>query len=265
VFASSTEEAVACFERERPQVTFLDINLPGSGDGLDLLDAFLKLEPDAYVVMMTSKGDFESVQRAKDAGAHGYILKPFNAQKLTEALLGYRRFCTSGRPAKRKAGYVPPLPVVGAAKPVVSATKEAATELKTILTNWHVVCVGQEHLGISGPLSELECRVSRFENGYAAWSFLEKNPADVLVIDAILPDLDGLYLAEQVAAMMRKKPGQTHVVMVFDNPGLVSEGRLKLAGVTDWLVKPVEPARLHELLSLQAARYRGSVQERYGK
>jgi DNA-binding NarL/FixJ family response regulator len=68
------EEAVAQFRVHRPDVTLMDLRLPGM-DGTDALIAIRADYPQARIMMLTtSEGDAE-IQRALRAGAAGYMLK----------------------------------------------------------------------------------------------------------------------------------------------------------------------------------------------
>jgi len=72
--ASNAEQALAEFRRHRPDVTLMDLRLPGT-NGTDTLIAIRGEFPDARVIMLTmSAGDAE-IQRALRAGAVAYLLK----------------------------------------------------------------------------------------------------------------------------------------------------------------------------------------------
>jgi len=72
--ASTGEEAIQLFRQLRPDVTLMDLRLPGS-NGIDALIAIRSEFPEARVVMLTTfEGDAE-VRRAMEAGARGYALK----------------------------------------------------------------------------------------------------------------------------------------------------------------------------------------------
>lgn len=90
--ASNGVEAIAEFRRHRPDVTLMDLRLPGA-DGTDILIAIRGEFPRARVVMLTtSEGDAE-IQRAMRAGASAYILKSMPM----EGLLGVIRSVHGGR------------------------------------------------------------------------------------------------------------------------------------------------------------------------
>lgn len=72
--AGNAEQAVAEFRRHRPDVTLMDLRLPGT-NGTDTLIAIRGEFPDARIIMLSmSDGDSE-IQRAMRAGASAYLLK----------------------------------------------------------------------------------------------------------------------------------------------------------------------------------------------
>jgi DNA-binding NarL/FixJ family response regulator len=72
--AADGREAVVRFREHRPDVTLMDLRLPGMS-GIDTLIAIRSEFPDARIVMLTTfEGDIE-IQRALQAGARGYLLK----------------------------------------------------------------------------------------------------------------------------------------------------------------------------------------------
>lgn len=72
--ASTGEEAVAHFRALRPDVTLLDIQMPGMG-GIEALTAIRGEFPDARVVVLTTYGGDVLAHRALEAGAYAYVLK----------------------------------------------------------------------------------------------------------------------------------------------------------------------------------------------
>lgn len=68
------EEAIALYERERPDVLLMDIQMPGTG-GLDAAERILAAYPDARIVFLTTFSDDEYIVRALRLGAKGYLIK----------------------------------------------------------------------------------------------------------------------------------------------------------------------------------------------
>jgi len=75
--ASNCEEALALMERETFPVVLCDVNMPG-GSGLDLVRDAARRFPETAVVMVSALDDPAIADAALEAGAYGYILKPFN-------------------------------------------------------------------------------------------------------------------------------------------------------------------------------------------
>jgi DNA-binding NarL/FixJ family response regulator len=73
-YAGNGVEAVAEFRRNQPDVTLMDLQLPGS-NGTDVLIAIRGEFPRARVVMLTTSDSDGEIQRAMRAGAAAYLLK----------------------------------------------------------------------------------------------------------------------------------------------------------------------------------------------
>ena len=72
--ASNAVEAMAEFRRHRPDITLMDLRLPGA-NGTDALIAIRGEFPQARIVMLTTSDGDAEIQGAMRAGASGYILK----------------------------------------------------------------------------------------------------------------------------------------------------------------------------------------------
>ena len=72
--ASNAVEAMAEFRRHRPDITLMDLRLPGT-NGTDAIIAIRGEFPQARIVMLTTSDGDAEIQRAMRAGASGYILK----------------------------------------------------------------------------------------------------------------------------------------------------------------------------------------------
>jgi DNA-binding NarL/FixJ family response regulator len=81
----SMEEALARIEREPPDVTLADINLPGI-DGIEGVRRLKVRYPALQVLMLTVYADNEHIFEAICAGASGYLLKDTPPTKLLEAI-----------------------------------------------------------------------------------------------------------------------------------------------------------------------------------
>ena len=72
--ASNGAEAVELFQKHRPDVTLMDLQLP-TMNGHEAIKAIRQIQPDARIVVLTMYYGDEDVYRAIAAGVMGYILK----------------------------------------------------------------------------------------------------------------------------------------------------------------------------------------------
>lgn len=72
--AASGEEAVELFQRHRPDVTLMDLQL-GALNGVETIRSIKQIQPDARIVVLTMYQGDEDIYRALDAGAMAYLLK----------------------------------------------------------------------------------------------------------------------------------------------------------------------------------------------
>jgi len=83
--ASNGREAIQQFRTLRPDVTLMDIQMPGV-DGIEALIAIRAEFPDARVVVLTTyKGDVQAM-RALKAGAQAYLLKGSLQKELLDTI-----------------------------------------------------------------------------------------------------------------------------------------------------------------------------------
>jgi DNA-binding NarL/FixJ family response regulator len=72
--AGNAEQAVAEFRRHRPDVTLMDLRLPGT-NGTDTLIALRAEFHDARIIMLSTSDSDGEIQRAMRSGAAAYLLK----------------------------------------------------------------------------------------------------------------------------------------------------------------------------------------------
>lgn len=87
ISACNAHEAVSDYLQHAPDVVFLDIGLPDV-DGFSVLDQIITVDPDAFVVMVSSHDDVQSINKALTAGAKGFVSKPFKKETLMNYIQG---------------------------------------------------------------------------------------------------------------------------------------------------------------------------------
>jgi AmiR/NasT family two-component response regulator len=81
--AGDGEEAVALAAQHKPDICIMDVKMPKL-DGISAAEKIRDLR--IPVVLVTAFSQKELVQRASEAGAMGYLVKPWNKSDLTPAI-----------------------------------------------------------------------------------------------------------------------------------------------------------------------------------
>jgi two-component system, NarL family, response regulator len=83
--AATAEETIAIHAKIKPEVTLLDLRMPGGG--IVALKSILSHQPDAKVLILTTSDLEEDIHRALSAGAYGYVLKTTASEDLSQAII----------------------------------------------------------------------------------------------------------------------------------------------------------------------------------
>jgi len=83
--ACNGREAVERFRFDRPDVTLMDLQMPGF-NGIEAIDCILGEFPDARIIVLTTYTGDVQVLRALKAGAWGYVLKEHVRRQLLETI-----------------------------------------------------------------------------------------------------------------------------------------------------------------------------------
>ncbi|MCC6145969.1 MAG: response regulator [Anaerolineaceae bacterium] len=86
-FGDARAPAKALMENNRPDILFVDINIPKTS-GIELLKYIRRQSAwkTLPIVMVTSESDEIMVEEAIRLGADGYVFKPVNFEELTNAI-----------------------------------------------------------------------------------------------------------------------------------------------------------------------------------
>ncbi|RIU94460.1 response regulator [Oceanobacillus picturae] len=84
--AENGQVAVDMYQEVKPDLVTMDITMPEM-NGVEALKEIKKLDADAKVIMCSAMGQQGMVVEAIQAGAKDFIVKPFTADRINEALL----------------------------------------------------------------------------------------------------------------------------------------------------------------------------------
>ena len=83
--AEGGQQAVELAKRERPDVILMDINMPGM-DGITATEIIANTVPGSPIIMMSVQGEQDYLRRSMLAGAREFLVKPFSADELVNAI-----------------------------------------------------------------------------------------------------------------------------------------------------------------------------------
>ena len=222
--------------RLRPQVVCLDYHLPGK-NGLALLKEISTDYPDIDVVFMTGSEDNEIEKQAADAGAAGFLRKPFGQKQIIDELqqisaLRQQAMATESTAGNAAAASVRKTTAAPGRKPprtavLVDDNSSIRLLLKGILVDYGLDVVGQA------------------ANGEEAIHAAEVHQPSVLFLDVNMPILSGLEALPRI----RAASPHTAVVMVTGNATRELVQQAAGLGACGYVVKPVRPAYVQNFLN----------------
>jgi two-component system chemotaxis response regulator CheY len=83
--AENGVEAIELYNENDPDVVMMDIVMP-IRDGIEATDEITDTDPGAKVIMCTSVGQEQKMKSAIQAGAEGYITKPFQKPSVLDEI-----------------------------------------------------------------------------------------------------------------------------------------------------------------------------------
>lgn len=83
--AGNGEEAIAAYQRERPALVLLDVNMPKMG-GIETLKQLKAIDSNCVVIMLTSVANRQTIEEALEHGAANYIRKDTPKEEIAKAL-----------------------------------------------------------------------------------------------------------------------------------------------------------------------------------
>lgn len=83
--AANGREALELYTSVKPDLVTMDITMPEM-DGITAVREIRKVDPNARIIMCTAMGQKNMVLEAVTAGAKDFIVKPFQPEKVLEAV-----------------------------------------------------------------------------------------------------------------------------------------------------------------------------------
>jgi len=169
------EEGISKIKKEKPDLVFLDLKLPGM-DGIEILKEIRTVDKDILVIVLTAYETVTTAVEAMKLGAYDYLSKPVNIEKIKTTIKNAIRTQTLIRDAvlrKKTTEKIDFDRIIGDSlqlKDVLDLVKKVAPHDITVLLR-----------GASGTGKELIARATHSSSGRADKPF-------VAIDCAILPD-----------------------------------------------------------------------------
>lgn len=221
--------------RHRPDVVCLDYNLPGT-NGLDLLKQMDVSVNQVDVVMITGSDDPELKGQVADAGATGFIHKPFEQMQVIKELNDIEQ---TRRIAARASGAAESPPAAA-----VTATPE-----KTIGVIPRTAVIVDDsasvRLLLKGILEDLGIKIIGVAtNGSEGVKVVQKMHPALVCLDVDMPGMTGIEALPEI----RAASPQSKVVMVTGNAGRSIVEAAISGGAKGYFLKPIRPATIEEFV-----------------
>lgn len=244
--AANGAEALRILNGHPVTVVISDWNMPVM-NGLELLLS-IRSSDKLYglpFMMITAETERKLILQAVQSGVSELLVKPFSyssfAERLTRMLHWYPRFSGPIDPVKAQQGLnVKGYGMQGALQSEATLPPlEKAVERATIL----VVDDSADNLQLLAGLFEDEYRVKLANNGEKALQICRSdNPPDLLLLDIMMPDMDGF----EVAKALRGHPSSENIPIIFVTAMTDSAAKVRgmELGAIDFVTKPIEPEGL---------------------
>jgi DNA-binding NarL/FixJ family response regulator len=220
-----------------PEIVCLDYQLPGR-DGLDILREINSTHPEIDVLFITASEDPGIKAQAADAGAAGFLHKPFGQKQVIDELLQVSETRRQASPA---------------GSPEAAAKAQPHSSAETSGYHGHgkqpTAVIADDNSSIrlllKGLLNELGLNVvGQATNGEEAIRSAKTFQPTVLFLDVNMPILGGL---EALPKIVEASPN-TAVVMVTGDTSRSIVQRAAGLGARGYVVKPVRPAYVENFL-----------------
>ncbi len=199
--ATNGNEALNIAKKEKPELVFLDIEMPDM-NGLEVLRLLKKSSPETKVIMITVSDDADTKEKAKALGADEFITKPFTTDYLEDVvILKVSEISKTKEPANIL---------------IVDDEEEVRVSLKSILDR------------------RFECRISEAGSGEETLKLLKKDKFDLVLLDIKMPGISGLEVIKE-ARKLEQRPC-IWVITGFDSEEMAHN--VIKEGADDYIPKP---------------------------
>ena len=223
-------QALDLLQSEHFDLVLLDLLMPEM-DGFDVLK-WIKARPDLrnlLVIVVSAEEDMKSIVRCIEMGANDYLPKPCEPTLLktrVKTILAMKRFYELA-PCKGKILVIDDDPL--------------------------------DRKVLSVSLTEEGYTVSTAENGRLGLQMVRENPFDMVLLDLLMPEIDGFDVLKIIKADVRIR--HLPVIVISGEEDLAGITRCISIGAEDYMQKPFDPGLLRARVSACVEKKRLRDQE----
>ena len=215
--ARDGDEALSIINKRGIDLVIADIRMP-TMNGIDLLRAIKNIQPALPVLIITGYDYNYAMDQAMEAGADGFLAKPFRIGKIEELMRN------------------------------VLGKRSQLDEQKMEIPKRILVAEDNEKLRkiLVETLSSLDYFSYGVESGDQALDKLKNEDFDLLITDVKMPRMDGISLLKELKKTGKKIP----VVMITAYPQVYSAQKALQEGADGYLSKPFRVEKIDELMRI---------------
>jgi DNA-binding NtrC family response regulator len=258
--ALSGEEALQMVEEDTPDVMVLDLRMPGI-NGMEVLERVKREHPHVQVIILTGHGSEREEEEARRLGAFKYLQKPADTSDLLATVRSAwekgLKFLKDSRDEFQRTMADAALAEGGVSD--VARQRERAPEPSQQDASadaapgeagasgqaLKVLFVDDEEDFVRTMAERMEMRDLGGDvatSGQQALQMLEDDIPDVMVLDLLMPGIDGMEVLRRV----KKTFPQIEVIIMTGHGSDKDEEEARRLGAFEYLRKPVDIERLME-------------------
>ncbi|HEX8735895.1 MAG TPA: response regulator [Pyrinomonadaceae bacterium] len=235
----------AAAEAESFDLVILDLQMPEM-NGLELAEKInaLSLAAEPKLIMLSSNGRRGEAEKARRAGVHGYLSKPYRQEELLNCLLGI--IGSKNETASPPKQMVTRFNTGGETQPVNASESVERRNIHVSIpvgSRRRILVVEDNAVNQTVAKTQLEkfgYRADVAANGLEALDALSRIPYDLVLMDCQMPEMDGY---EATAAIRRREDGtavRTPIIAMTAHAIDGEREKCLAAGMDDYISKPVQ-------------------------
>ncbi len=174
--AENGEEAIKKYSIHKPDIVTMDVNMPVMS-GIDALTEIKQKYPDANIVIISTEGQENMIQKAIRSGARNFIIKPFKINQLVNVIRSMEDKSITEINKEIENSEI---------DEDISGVILTIDDSKTVLEKLRTLLKEDNH------------NVIQADSGEKGIEFAVSGSPDLIILDLVMPGMDGFAVMEQL-------------------------------------------------------------------